>query len=307
MSHTETMEIIPASEVQAQQSLANKQINNSILVMAEWGDNEIYNETLWIERAKQSVVKTLEGMFELGRALIILKAHTEYGRFREIAEQELGLHSKEITRLMNATHRFGTKQMQKAQPKLIGLGKSKLLELLVEDDDSLAELADGGELHGKTLDEIDRMSVRELKLALREAREDKQAKDEVISQKSAKIDELAEKLAKQKVKEPGPSDVARELSAQLASTEVAVRSEISKLKEIFDGFAAHTLAHGSDHTALMVGAINQLILDCERLRNKYDLPADAPTDTVPAWLQEMDGEMVEPADDDNLSFDFQHA
>lgn len=297
---TEVSEVITADDI-------NRQALHSMQVMEQWGDGEVYNEAVWIEKGKQAINKTLEGMFELGKALIVLKEHTEHGRFIEISKNEFGIGKMEVSRLIRATERFTTPQMQKAQPKLITLGKSKLLELLVEDDDTLVELTEGGDINGNTLDDVDRMTIKELRLALREAREDKQAKDEVISQKSAKIDELAEKLAKQKVKEPRPGDVARELSAQLASTEVAARSEISKLKDIFDGFAAHTLAHGSDHTALMVGAINQLILDCERLRNKYDLPADAPTDTVPAWLQEMDGEMAEPADDDNLSFDFQNA
>ncbi|MPY07390.1 hypothetical protein [Moraxella catarrhalis] len=299
---TEVSEVITAEQI-------NQQALHSMQVMEQWGDGEVYNEAVWVEKGKQAINKTLEGMFELGKALIVLKEHTEHGRFLEIAEKEFGIKRAEVARLINATMRFGSKEMKQVQAKFSekGIGKSKILELLVEDDDNLIELANGGDINGNTLDDVDRMTIKELRLALREAREDKQAKDEVISQKSAKIDELAEKLAKQKVKEPRPGDVARELSAQLASTEVAARSEISKLKDIFDGFAAHTLAHGSDHTALMVGAINQLILDCERLRNKYDLPADAPTDTVPAWLQEMDGEMAEPADDDNLSFDFQNA
>lgn len=34
----------------------------------------------------------------------------------------------------------------------------------------------------------------------------------------------------------------------------------------------------------MVGAINQLILDCEILRGQYLLPTDAPTGEVPVWL-----------------------
>lgn len=299
---TEVSEVITAEQI-------NQQALHSMQVMEQWGDGEVYNEAVWVEKGKQAINKTLEGMFELGKALIVLKEHTEHGRFLEIAEKEFGIKRAEVARLINATMRFGSKEMKQVQAKFSekGIGKSKILELLVEDDDNLIELANGGDINGNTLDDVDRMTIKELRLALREAREDKQAKDEVISQKSAKIDELAEKLAKQKVKEPRPSDVARELSAQLAGTEVAARSEISKLKDIFDGFIAHQEAHGSDHIALMVGAINQLILDCERLRNKYDLPADAPTDTVPAWLQEMDGEMAEPADDDNLSFDFQNA
>lgn len=277
IERAEVSEIITAQQI-------NQQALRSIQVMEQWGNGEIYNEATWIERGRQAVVKTMEGMFELGKALIVLKEHTEHGRFREIAEQELGLHTKEITRLMSATKRFATPAMQKAQPKLVGLGKSKLLELLVEEDDTLVELANGGDINGNTLDDIDRMTRNELRLALREAREDKQAKDEVISQKSAKIDELAEKLAKQKRQAPRPSDVARELSAQLSACEVSARSEISKLREVFDNLIAHSEAHGSDHSAKMVGVINQLILDCEVLRGRYLLPKDTPTDEIPQWL-----------------------
>lgn len=277
MSEATSAEVITADVI-------NQQALHSMQVMEQWGNGETYNEATWIERGRQAVVKTLEGMFELGKTLIVLKEHTEHGRFREIVEAEFGIKGSETARLIRATQRFATPQMQKAQPKLIGLGKSKLLELLVEDDDTLVELANGGDINGNTLDDVDRMTIKELRLALREAREDSKAKDKVMSEKNAKIDELAEKLAKNKNKQPKPADVARELSAQLASAEVSARSEISKLKDIFDGLMAHKEAHGSDHTALMVGAINQLILDCEILRGQYLLPTDAPTGEVPVWL-----------------------
>lgn len=277
MSEATSVEVITADVI-------NQQALHSMQVMEQWGNGETYNEATWIERGRQAVVKTLEGMFELGKTLIVLKEHTEHGRFREIVEAEFGIKGSETARLIRATQRFATPQMQKAQPKLIGLGKSKLLELLVEDDETLVELAEGGDINGNTLDDVDRMTIKELRLALREAREDSKAKDKVMSEKNAKIDELAEKLAKNKNKQPKPADVARELSAQLASVEVSARSEISKLKDIFDGLMAHKEAHGSDHTALMVGAINQLILDCEILRGQYLLPTDAPTGEVPVWL-----------------------
>lgn len=295
MSEVESVEVITADVI-------NQQALHSMQVMEQWGNGEVYNEATWIERGRQAVVKTLEGMFELGKALIVLKEHTEHGRFMEIAEQELGVKEREARRLMSATKRFATPQMQKAQPKLITLGKSKLLELLVEDDETLVELAEGGDINGNSLDDVDRMTIKELRLALREARENSKAKDKVMSEKNAKIDELAEKLAKNKNKQPKPADVAKELSAQLASAEVSARSEISKLKDIFDGFVAHKEAHGSDHTALMVGAINQLILDCEILRGQYLLPTDAPTGEVPVWL--TDEPMGADDQDVPLPFDY---
>ncbi|MFD1246072.1 hypothetical protein ACFQ3H_13050, partial [Paralysiella testudinis] len=189
-------------------TLSNSAAIQSAAVMEQWGNNEVYNEERWVERARQAARKTLEGMFELGRALIVLKEHTEHGRFRDIAETELGLHYRETARLMNATKRFATPQMQKAAPKLMDLGKSKLLELLVEEDDTLAELADGGELNGHTLDDVDRMTIKELRNTLRTAREDTEAARKVSADKDAKINRLTEQLEKQKTAKTKEPDAA---------------------------------------------------------------------------------------------------
>ncbi|STZ83096.1 phage protein [Bergeriella denitrificans] len=174
----------------------NHQAAHSVMVMEQWGNGETYNEERWIERGRQAVRQTMEGMFELGRALIILKEHTQHGRFMEIVKSQFGIGHNETARLIAATQRFATPQMQKAAPKLMDLGKSKLLELLVEEDVTLIGLAEGEEVNGMTLDDVDRMTVRELRAALRESRETAEAKDKVIADKNKKVDELAEKLEK---------------------------------------------------------------------------------------------------------------
>lgn len=266
---------------------ANNAALNSVRVMEQWGGGETYNEDRWIERARQAARKTLEGMFELGRALIVLKEHTEHGYFREITQKELGLGRMEVTRLMNATRRFATPQMQKAAPKLMELGKSKLLELLVEEDEALAELADGGDINGHTLDDIDRMTRNELRAALRESRETAEAKDKIIADKNKKVDELAEKLAKKQTgKEPSPEDVGS-VTMQLSGLEVAARSDLSRFAEVFEQMLAHGEANGYDHRPQMVAAINQIIRDAETLRERFTLPQEAPTNAKPEWL---DGE-----------------
>ena len=297
----------------------NYQAAHSLMVMEQWANGEIYDEATWIERGRHAVRQTMEGMFELGRALIVLKEHTERGRFMEIVKREFGIgHNEtarlmaatqrfatpqmqkaapklmdlgrmEVTRLMNATRRFATPQMQKAAPKLMDLGKSKLLELLVEEDVTLIGLAEGGEVNGMTLDDVDRMTVRELRVALRENREDAQAKDKVLADKNAKIDELAEKLEKAKkkggVKEPNPADVASELHMAVGAKEVAIRSQLAQLGDYFAQMAAHEAAHGLSHRARMAGALNQIIMDCQHLRDQYALPESADDDGVPEWLQ----------------------
>lgn len=263
---------------------------HSAAVMEKFANGENYNEAVWIERGRFAVRQTLEGMFELGRALIIIKEHTPHGRFTEITEKEFGLHKREAQRLMNATLRFINPKMKQAQPKLMDLGKSKLLELLVEEDDALIELAEGGDLNGHTLDDIDRMTRNELRAALREAKDTAAAKDKVMADKTAKIDELAEKLAKKQsgVKEPKAEDVGSELLMTLGSLEVGIRSQVSRLKEMFGQMNAHTEATGIDHRAKMVGTLNQIILDCENLRESFGLPQNAPTDDVPEWVNQED-------------------
>ena len=286
-------------EIIATDKVSNQAAMRSVLVMEQWGNGETYSEERWVERGRQAVRQTMEGMFELGRALIILKEHTEHGRFMEIVKSQFGLGIAETSRLMSATRRFATPQMQKAAPKLMDLGKSKLLELLVEEDVTLVGLAEGEEVNGMTFDDVDRMTVRELRVALRESRETAEAKDKVIADKNKKVDELAEKLSKKQtgVKEPKPADVGIELTMQLGSLEVGIRSQISRLREMFEQMAAHGEAHGFDHRAKMVGTRNQIILDCEQLRESYALPTEAPTDNMPEWLGGETGEGDEPGND----------
>ena len=277
------IEVIDANQV------SNHAAMHSVMIMEQWGNGETYDEATWIERGRHAVRQTMEGMFELGRALIVLKEHTEYGRFNSLVKEQFGLGLSESARLMRATQRFATPQMQKAAPKLMDLGKSKLLELLVEEDVTLVGLADGEEVNGATLDDIDRMTVRELRLHLRENREQLAAKDKVLGDKNAKIDELAEKLEKSKkkssLKEPDPADVAHELNMAVSSKTVAIRSQVVQLGDYFSQLAAHGEIHGLSHQAVMVGAINQIMMDLNHLRDQYSLPDEIPEDDVPAWLQ----------------------
>ena len=285
------MEVLEKEQTAVADTTANQnfQAAHSAMVMEQWGYGEIYNEATWVERGRHAVRQTMEGMFELGRVLIVLKEHTEYRRFSQIVKEQFGIGTSETGRLMAATQRFATSQMQKAAPKLMDLGKSKLLELLVEEDVTLVGLADGGEVNGMTLDDVDRMTVRELRVALRENREDAQAKDKVLADKNAKIDELAEKLEKAKkkggVREPSPADVGNELNMAVGAKEVAIRSQLAQLGDYFAQMAAHEQAHGLSHQARMVGVLNQIIMDCQHLRDQYGLPENTGDDGVPEWLQ----------------------
>ena len=264
------------------------QVRHSMAVMAQWANGEKYDEKVMIERGRFAVRQTLEGMFELGRVLIIIKEHTDHGRFTDIIAENFGLHQREAQRLMNATQRFATPAMQKAQPKLMDLGKSKLLELLTEEDNDLIDLADGGSINGVTLDDVDRMTVRELRAALKDSREDLEAARKVSASKQEAIDELNHKLEKtrKKLADADPEKIGEELHATLNAAQTGVRSALTQIQPVLAQLIEHGQANGVDHAPTMVGCLNQIIRDCEYLRETYGLPREAPTDATPAWLKD---------------------
>lgn len=257
-------------------------------IMRLWADGEVYDEKIFIERGRLKFREAQEAFFEFGRVLVVLKEHMPHGKFQATVKSEFGISPESARKMIQATVKFCSPQLLKAQPKLLTLGKSKLFELMTEDDEDLQELADGGSVNGITLDDVDRMTIKELRAALRESRETAEAKDKIIADKNKKVDELAEKLAKKQTgKEPRPEDVGSELTMQLSSLEVAARSDLSRFAEVFEQMLAHGEANGYDHRPQMVAAINQIIRDAETLRERFTLPQEAPTNAKPEWL---DGE-----------------
>lgn len=257
-------------------------------IMRLWADGEVYDEKIFIERGRLKFREAQEAFFEFGRVLVVLKEHMPHGKFQATVKSEFGISPESARKMIQATVKFCSPQLLKAQPKLLTLGKSKLFELMTEDDEDLQELADGGSVNGITLDDVDRMTIKELRAALRESRETAEAKDKIIADKNKKVDELAEKLAKKQTgKEPSPEDVGSELTMQLSGLEVAARSDLSRFAEVFEQMLAHGEANGYDHRPQMVAAINQIIRDAETLRERFTLPQEAPTNAKPEWL---DGE-----------------
>lgn len=75
------------------------------------------------------------------------------------------------------------------------LGRTKLYELMLEDDDDLVALTEGGTIAGLRLDEIDRMSVRELKAALRTDEAALKGSQQLLAEKEKQLQQLSQQLA----------------------------------------------------------------------------------------------------------------
>lgn len=164
-----------------------------------YGDDLPYHRDRVINETKFYMVQSAEAMLQAGKRLVLLKEHEGHGSFINIIENELNLNQRSARRMMEASVKF-LKISESNRTTLSDLGKSKLFELMSQDDESLEALAEGGTVAGLTLDKIDTMSVRELKAELKKAKEETEAARRVASQKDEKINKLDEEVAKLEIK-----------------------------------------------------------------------------------------------------------
>lgn len=171
--------------------------------------------------------RTIEDLFELGKRLLLLKEQCQHGEFQNRVEL-LGFDPSLARRLMTATLKFAK---QETSPVLKTVKtQSKLLELIVLDDEEIQVIADGGSVGDVNLDSIETMSVRELKKALREAKEENQklkdsdqAKDLILQKKDQKLNELDTKLTKLE----SPFEVAKRAETEDQQIEKAAMETLS--------------------------------------------------------------------------------
>lgn len=258
-------------------------------IMQQYGEGLPYERDRIVHEARFYMAQSAEAMLEAGKRLVILKENEPHGTFTAIVENELGLAPQVARRMMQASVKF-LGYGDSTQPKrssLRVLGKTKLYELMVLDDDELDQLAEGGTVAGATLDEIDRMTSRELKAALRESRENSAAQQRVLADKNSKIDELATRLEKKsRIQPPEPDQQSAQLRAEVGA--IAFDAEAHLLGKLQAGFSA--LVDISDSTLqsppteFMNGLLCQLERAIHQLRERFFLD-DAPNASLkPAWL-----------------------
>lgn len=134
--------------------------------------------------------RTVEACLETGRMLLILKERVGHGSFMQRL-QKLGVEHKAAAKFMQASLKFSNVASTRHLTEAIG-SQTKLLELLVLDQDEIEELATEGSVLDIELDDIAGMTVRELREALADARQTVQAKEKVIAKRDAKLAKLEE-------------------------------------------------------------------------------------------------------------------
>ncbi|EEV6207886.1 DUF3102 domain-containing protein [Escherichia coli] len=276
----------------------NAMTQHRMEIMQQFGDGLPYERDRVVHEARFYMAQSAEAMLEAGKRLIILKENEPHGDFTNILENDLGLAPQVARRMMQASVKFlGNGDEQPKRSALSVLGKTKLYELMVLDDEELDALADGGSVAGATFDDIDRMTSRELRQALREARETNAAQQRVLADKNEKIDSLSTRLEKKsRIQPPEPDEEVKKLRAEVTALAVEAESAIAvRLSGAFETLCAYCAEHMIDTPRdFMAGLVCQIERSAHALRETFDLDAAPSGNDVPAWLTEPEPEINRP-------------
>lgn len=283
---TELMEDTPLSD--GLNVSLNAMTEHRLEIMQQFGDGLPYERDRIVHETRFYMAQSAEAMLEAGKRLVILKENEPHGDFINILENDLGLEPRVARRMMQASVKFlGNGDQNSKRTALTVLGKTKLYELMVLDDEELDALADGGTVAGATLDDIDRMTSRELKAALREARETNAAQQRVLADKNEKIDSLSTKLEKKsRIQPPKPDDEVKKLRAEVTALAVEAESAIAvRLSSAFETLCAYCAENMIDTPRdFMAGLVCQLESTARSLRSTFDLPDEPTGNAAPSWL-----------------------
>ncbi|EII4866066.1 DUF3102 domain-containing protein, partial [Escherichia coli] len=275
----------------------NAMTQHRMEIMQQFGDGQPYERDRIVHEARFYMAQSAEAMLEAGKRLIILKENEPHGDFINIVESELSMSKRTAQVMMQASIKYLSPQLGSKAQTFALLGKAKLFELMTEDDEDLAELADGGTVAGLTLDDVDRMSVRELRQALREARETNAAQQRVLADKNEKIDSLSTRLEKKsRIQPPEPDEEVKKLRAEVTALAVEAESAIAvRLSGAFETLCEYCSKNMIDTPRdFMAGLVCQIERSVHALRETFDLDAAPSGNDVPAWLTEPEPEINRP-------------
>ena len=238
--------------------------------------------------------RTVEACLELGKRLLLLKEMTPHGEFKQRIAM-LNIHERTAQRFMSASLKF-SKSDNLSFLKAVG-NQSKLLELLVLDDDEVKALEQGGSIGDINLDDIDRMTASELRKALRDARSNETAKDNIIKKKDEKLNELDAELTKlqapAKVKEKAETakqQLSQSALSEIQSATLTLFNDIARFtnrcQAVAETIEEHGLYHLQEQYETSIVASFQQIAE---LSTTLGVQIDFENMVTPAWLQAEQG------------------
>lgn len=250
-----------------------------------------YERERVFQEAQFFMTQSAEAMLEAGQRVILMKENEPHGTFLEMLDR-LGLHERTAQKIMQATAKFWSPKLKSNAKAISHLGKTKLYELMLEDDDELIALTQGGTIAGLTLDEIDRMTSRELKEALREERAEHRATAEVLNETTSKYNKLKTKQAR--IAPPNEDDIAAQLRSETGAHALTAESYIrGSVRAGCVALQEHALENETNHDEVMAGIFAQLERAIVEVRSELGIKAIADGNPLPEWARDASVPLAE--------------
>lgn len=224
----------------------------------------------------------VESLFAIGARLIVMKALCAHGDWAERLER-INIARSSAQRIMQATLKFA--DPAKPRDKLAQLGRGKMIELLMLDDEQLDALEDGGDVLDLDLDEVARMSTSELRKALRESRAKVDAKDKLLERRNKDVDALQEQLDKPYTPSEGALAQTQEEHAQFLELQeahlaaIAAQSRLAVIVRDMKLASNEALAEEAD------SAMRHLCQRAAETVHEHGIAIDFEEMVTPSWLQ----------------------
>lgn len=223
--------------------------------------------------------RTAEAMLQVGLGLICLKEACQHGEFTARLEV-LRFEPRVAQQYMKVARKLANTNTSSHLLKAID-SQSKLLELIVLDDEQLEELALTGETGELKLDKIASMTTRELRAQVRELLAEKEASEKLLAIKNEKLDEAA--LLK---KSPPDARIAALLVEAQKAALAAVNDISGDLRKALAGIEEISQEAGAtiDFRPLASGLLGQLQQAITVVRDEFMIE-DIIGDGVPEWVR----------------------
>ncbi|HDS1127183.1 TPA: hypothetical protein QDZ99_003993 [Stenotrophomonas maltophilia] len=166
-------------------------------VVDQFGDGLPWHPDHYENAIRSELRRGCEAFLRAGRYLVVARECAVRGEWYSLLDR-LGLGQEQARRMIEAARRIASIPNPSTSRGLIDAAKSegKLIELLSLPEEQFAELAEQGETDGLSLDDVEAMTVRELRAAIRDARGDLEARDQRINKLSEDLTKEHEKTLK---------------------------------------------------------------------------------------------------------------
>lgn len=262
-------------EQQGALTVERKEQNKRVVALARELNYQGSTDPAVLENSAKDALRRIGmGIFELGGYLLLLKESHAHGEFYPVLER-LGINPKSANKYMAVAKRFANHSTSSDFEKL---GFSKMAELLPLDDGQLDDLVGDGQTGELALDDVSRMSVKELRAAVRKERAEAAKQKNRAERQEAVNAEMHEEV--RQIKLLPKSDQIKRLHAEAGTIQDEVmgmvrgnlRRALEKLNE-----------SGHDQSLFMAGMVGQLLAELTMLRDEFNLPEVGSTPEWEKW------------------------